>query len=369
MKFMRLLAILFLVLPFCSQARIVDYVHDNNGHKIKGDGIYLTKYSRHFDNTHLAQLIEWYTIPGTLKNYTDSSDFAVALIQYGKVNTARVLLEKIALYRPDEYRNAMNLGTCYELIGMNDAALLWIKKAKQLNPKPHDGSEWVHIAILNAKIALKENPGWLKTHKVLGNKNCKPVLTMANKTTETRNVGFLFDEYEKQIIYALKERLPFTTPPDAILAAVLNELADYEAMSSLEFAILHYQLAQEYSGGNNPLIKAQINLLNKQLDSLSCFHYGKVFRNTSAFVFTPFDFEKGYIIRDKPVNSKPLSTILNPEPTDSINPDTATTLNTETGKQVRLPELEAENNNFWILIIGGIAIAGIFLTFWLKKNK
>lgn len=366
---MRLLAILFLVLPFCSQARIVDYVHDNNGHKIKGGGIYLTKYSRHFDNTHLAQLIEWYTIPGNLKNHTDSSDFAVALIQYGKVNTARVLLEKIATYRPDEYRNAVTLGTCYELIGMNDAALLWIKKARQLNPKPHEGSEWVHIAILNAKIALKENPDWLKTHKVLGTKNSKPVLTMANKTVETRDVGFLFDEYEKQIIYQLRERLPFTTPPDAILAAVLTELAAYEAKSSLEFALLHYELAQEYSGGNNPLIKAQINLLNKSLDSLSCCHYGKVYRNTSAFVITPFDFKKGYIIRDKLINSKPLSTILNPESTDSINPDTVATLNTETGKQVQLAEQEAETYKFWILIIGGIAIAGIFLTFWLNKKK
>ncbi len=45
-----------------------------------------------------------------------------------------------------------NLGTVYELLGENENALLWIKKAVAIDPASHGNSEWIHVRILEAKI-------------------------------------------------------------------------------------------------------------------------------------------------------------------------------------------------------------------------
>ena len=86
------------------------------------------------------------------------SDYALNLVRAGKIKEALVIFEKLVVKYPNEYALQANLGTTYELMGDNKAALKHIKKGLELNPNSHEGSEWIHVKILEAKIALESNP-------------------------------------------------------------------------------------------------------------------------------------------------------------------------------------------------------------------
>ena len=77
------------------------------------------------------------------------------------------LLEELEKKSPGQYAVAANLGTAYELNGDNRKALEWIKKGVERNPESHFGTEWLHVKILEAKIAIEQNPEWLSNHSVL----------------------------------------------------------------------------------------------------------------------------------------------------------------------------------------------------------
>src|SRR6185503_7493595 len=66
------------------------------------------------------------------------------------------------------YVVAANLGTAYELHGDLVAARRWIAEAIRRNPYSHEGTEWLHVLILDARMALAKDPNWLASHSVLG---------------------------------------------------------------------------------------------------------------------------------------------------------------------------------------------------------
>lgn len=359
---MRQLLLLFLFLPFSGKACLNDFVHDSNGNKLRGQINDVIRYTRNFDNAYLKELVDWYRIPGNIKNYKDSSDYAVALIKYGEVNKARIILEALEKTHSTEYTIAANLGTCYELCGLNEAALRFIKKGMELNPESHEGTEWVHVAILEAKIAIAKDPDWLKTHTVLPKRSQKPVLTSRGSKPDNVRVFSLYDDFEKSVIYQLKERLPFTTPPDAIVFAILKQLGEYEEKAAIEFSIFHYRLAQEYAGGNDPNIKSRINNLNKQL-----VDFGTGYRDYHS---VPFDINKRYVIRDKPLNAVALSV--------SLKADTASNKNqVAAADSVVVPSKSKQDQQqddsgrspLWIFVIGGIVLFATGTFLWLKKRN
>jgi tetratricopeptide (TPR) repeat protein len=91
-------------------------------------------------------------------NFTDRSDYAVALMYLGRSQEAVGLLNQLEKERPGEYFVAGNLGTAYELSGNNEEALRWIREAIRRNPASHEGTEWLHEKILEAKIAQQKEP-------------------------------------------------------------------------------------------------------------------------------------------------------------------------------------------------------------------
>ncbi len=189
--------------------------------------------ARAFINKYGLDNIEQY-------NFGFQSDIAVKLSYLGEFKKALEILIRLEKQHPDEYRIAANLGTLYELNGMNHEALQFIKKAMQINPEEHEGSEWVHVKILEAKIAMEKDHNWLAKHRVLNTG-----IGFDSKRTDDESRAKQISDIE----YQLQERLPFTKFPDAVMANVLNELGDlYGVEASAEMAYVAYELAGQNNG-------------------------------------------------------------------------------------------------------------------------
>src|SRR5258708_17631923 len=86
-------------------------------------------------------------------NFNERSDYAVSLVYVGKTKEAVELLQALEKEQPGTYVVAANLGTALELLGSNEEALYWIREGLRRNPQSHEGTEWLHAKILEAKIA------------------------------------------------------------------------------------------------------------------------------------------------------------------------------------------------------------------------
>jgi tetratricopeptide (TPR) repeat protein len=163
-------------------------------------------------------------------DYRIRNDLAVALLHTGETQEAIALLERIEGERPGGYRTASNLGTAYELAGENQKALEWIQKGAERNPDSHFGSEWIHLAILRAKIA----GGPAKDVSVLGlDFNRDPMGFPSLPTTlpkDLKGEPLTASEVARAIRIQLHERLQFTEPPDPLVAELIAALATLTAL-------------------------------------------------------------------------------------------------------------------------------------------
>jgi tetratricopeptide (TPR) repeat protein len=168
-------------------------------------------------------------------DYKLLSDYAVLLLKSGKHKLALDLMQVLYHNHSDQYQLAANLGTAFEINGNLDSALFYIKRGMELNPDAHEGSEWVHIKVLETKSHLIDNPSYLSSNSVLG------ISEEAKANVEIRN----------QILIQVQERFPFTPGPDPIMASILLDLGDcYKNTESIEFAAGIYNLAGDYYGAS-----------------------------------------------------------------------------------------------------------------------
>ena len=192
-----------------------------------------------------------------LKTYDKDiqSDIAVNLGYLGRYQEALDILKKLQAAHPEDYTIAANLGTTYELLGKNDLALQFIKKGLQLNPESHEGSEWVHVKILEAKIKMAGAPDWIYNNRVLGTG-----VKFDSKEAETLN------DMAWDVEYQLQERVPFTPFPDALLANVFDELGDlYATQQSVELAYIAYDFALRNDSSDHFGVKAKMEALKPVL--------------------------------------------------------------------------------------------------------
>ncbi len=370
---MRILLFLLLLLPGAAQACLNDFVHNEKGDGLVNEELDMLVYKRNFDYKALDKKIAAFESNTKAKTYKDSSDFAVALIKRGYIYRALGILESIAKRMPDDYTIAANLGTCYELVGQNEAALAWIKKGIKLNPQSHQGSEWVHVKILEAKIALAKNPDWLKTNKVLALPGqIAPVKHVHDAEKEKKDPFTYshFDSLERHVIYQLRERLPFMSPPDALMAAVLKELAYYEEKAAIDVAILHYTYALEYAGGSDDELRAKVRTMNKQFDQLlekarkNPENDGMFNHRSPTLQQQMFGKSKAYKVLDSAVAVvQPLAA--GPK-TDSIKTDSLK-IEGQVPPAQDVPVKDQDPGKMWLFIIGGILIIGGGMWFMRKK--
>ncbi|MCA8992535.1 MAG: hypothetical protein KDA69_01020 [Planctomycetaceae bacterium] len=181
-------------------------------------------------------------------------DHAACLIYLGEYDRAIEMLNAVEEEAPGNYMVATNLGTAHELKGDNEQALQWIEAGLERNPESHNGSEWIHAAILRAKLRDADS-----NESVLGisfGGDPEPVAP-STESFATIGAGGL-EELEYHIQTQLHERLQFVTAPDPIVGELLFDMASAIALSeSLEESIPIYEMAAEYGYPNSELLSAR----------------------------------------------------------------------------------------------------------------
>ena len=175
-------------------------------------------------------------------NFNDRSDYSIALMYLGRSKEAVELLQALEKEQPGQYFIAANLGTAYELTGNNDEAARWIAEDIRRNPESHEGTEWLHLKILEAKIAQQKDPDYFKKHSVL---DLKPedIASGTVKVTEKLHP----EELATALQHQLTERLQFVKPPDPAVASLLFDYAAIEAgTKTLESAERILRMAVDY---------------------------------------------------------------------------------------------------------------------------
>jgi tetratricopeptide (TPR) repeat protein len=198
------------------------------------------------------------------------NDQAVALMYLGRAPEAIGLLQEIEKAHPGAYQTAVNLGTAHELAGDNAAALKWISEGIRRNPKSHDGTEWLHVRILEAKIALSADPGWLRVHSPLDGRPHGPTGSAAQP--EWRQAGVVDpagralqqDEVSNAIRYQLQERLQFVKPPESIVGELLLEMGSILALKeTAETALPVLEQAGTFQPARADLLRDRTALVRK----------------------------------------------------------------------------------------------------------
>lgn len=215
---------------------------------------FLKKFVTHEDRAYWENLKT--ELEEQKKSYlfmTASNNLAVALIHLGNVNEAIKILEELERKKPGEYFTATNLGTAYELNGENEKALIWIKEGIKRNKNSHFGTEWLHVKILEAKLAIEKDSNWLKNNSVLGanfndsSNNSADKISVIDQDGQEKSIA----EIEEALVYQLHERLEFVKPPEPIVADLLFDLNKiFSVTKSPEHAKVVKELSVQY-GANS----------------------------------------------------------------------------------------------------------------------
>lgn len=172
------------------------------------------------------------------KNLEDYSDFGVILVYLGDYRKALKVFQEIETLKPGLYATAANMGTTYELLGNNKLAYYWIKKGIEIDKNSHDGSEWLHLKILEVKMNGKK---FLNSQFLIGTEFGENVIPKSKLNDEKLN------ELKNQIYFQLNERVSFIKPKDEIVALLLFELGNICSITDdATSAYRIYQKAKEY---------------------------------------------------------------------------------------------------------------------------
>lgn len=174
-------------------------------------------------------------------SYDNLNQLAVVLMRLGKPREAAALLEHVEKRFPNQWQTAPNLGTAYELSGDNERALRWIREGMRRNPGDHEGSEWLHVAILEAKISRR--PRVLDLDFGPGPLPRRPVAMPVGNDGRPLHVKQLGDALQLQ----LQERAQFVPAPEPLMAGLLFDFAQLQLVDgTMEAATVLYEAADRY---------------------------------------------------------------------------------------------------------------------------
>lgn len=134
------------------------------------------------------------------------------------------LLEEADRIAPGDYSIAANLGTAYELVGRDADALHWITESMRRNPDSHQGTEWIHVLVLEAKLRAAADPA--PPHRPLVE---LPSHFESGTPLRIAGVERPAAEVRDAIAYQLGERMLFVKPTDPWVAELLFALARLNA--------------------------------------------------------------------------------------------------------------------------------------------
>lgn len=194
--------------------------------------------------------------PGPGAHFKVRSDYAATLVHRGESHRAVQILESVEKSNPGEYQVAANLGTAYELSGDLARAHYWIREGIRRNPNSHDASEWIHLRILEARQALEKDPDWLRSNSVLDldfGADAQPRFP-ARWPKEAGSA----DATIAALTYQLHERLAFVPAPDALVGALLADLAALLMLyRTVDVALPVFDLALSYRPADATRVKTR----------------------------------------------------------------------------------------------------------------
>jgi tetratricopeptide (TPR) repeat protein len=196
------------------------------------------------------------------------NDYAAALLHLGEIKPALAILVKIEQEDPGLYRTATNLGTAYELAGKNEHALSWIRAGIVRNPDSHWGSEWLHVAILEAKLAMAKDPQWLRSHSILGLDFGNGAVPRMPARFPRTNLGETADAnaVTNALLYQLTERTEFVPANDPVVGALFFDYANLLMLTdTLESADALYNVALKYGTPHDDLARMRLAHIAKVL--------------------------------------------------------------------------------------------------------
>jgi len=177
------------------------------------------------------------------------SDKGLLLVVFKKYDEAINLYLEIERRQPNRYSTASNIGTAYELAGQNEKALHWIKRAVEIDPTSHYGSEWIHVKILEAKI---KGGQYYNTDSLLNTHFGSADLPESSLSDNELN------KLHDALYYQLNERVSFVKPKDELVAQLIFDLGNTAfQLGKYHEARLDYELAQKY-GFEGDLINVRI---------------------------------------------------------------------------------------------------------------
>lgn len=256
------------------------FTYDREGNMIELDYDWKKPFDINFDNKKNESKLKKLEIKLEKdKNYMVLSDYSVVLMQSGRPKEALSILTELYQYYPEEYKISSNLGTAYELVGIPDSAIKYIKRGIELNPGDHAGSEWIHVRILEAKMALQNDPNYMRNLDVL-------MLSENEKSSIT---------VMQQLVIQLRERVPFATPgtgDDSIMASLFIDLGDLAANTySVVIAKAYYEIAKYYYGCKSAALSNKLIETKKWIKKHSQSRPTSNDRGEgSIIVITPFDY-------------------------------------------------------------------------------
>lgn len=178
-------------------------------------------------------------------NKEELNNIAVLYMKAGYYNQSIILLQLLLAKYPEDYIVLANIGTANELIGDNLKALEYLQKALSIDSTSHQGTEYVHVEILKAKIGLEKSEHFLDNRKII----------------ETDLVSM---QLGLDIRYQLIERAYFIKPINKMMAQLFLEsiLAFASDKEGLTDAIELCELVILYDDTK----KAEIELLRTKLE-------------------------------------------------------------------------------------------------------
>jgi hypothetical protein len=181
-------------------------------------------------------------------SFENATDFGVSLLCRGHFAPAIGLFLKLEEAFPGRPETAANLGTALELAGHDAVALKWIRIGIRRDPAEHDGTDWLHARILEAKVAAaaaRRDPHRSIAGVAFSNALIPPMPRTLPAGNDGRPVRP--HELDRAFRYQLSERMQFVRPKDWVVANLLSDWATLNlAGGPIENAESLHDLAVRY---------------------------------------------------------------------------------------------------------------------------
>lgn len=185
---------------------------------------------------------------------------AILLVYQGQHEESAGLLLSIERRWPGHHETAANLGTALELAGHDAPALAWIRLGIRRNPAEHFRSEWLHVRILESKLASANDPARLTRKSIAGLQFGDATVPPLPTSRPAGNDGPPVSAYalHHAFAYQLSERMQFVAPKDSVVANLLSDWAALNmAGGPMENVVALYALARRYGADTEVMARRE----------------------------------------------------------------------------------------------------------------